>query len=49
MKCPATHRMPDGSIMTGKTHSAKSVVPSAKCMPKSMMIAVPKMGIRRPK
>lgn len=48
MKCPKTHKMPDGSIMTGIKHTAKSVVPSAKCMPKPMLVKLPKNIKRMP-
>jgi len=42
MKCPATHTMPDGTVVTGKEHTAKSVVPTPKFMPKSKMLSIPK-------
>lgn len=50
MKCPLTHKMADGTVMTGKTHSAKSkmIVPTAKCMPKNMMVSIPKKIKRMP-
>jgi len=43
MKCPKeTHKMPNGTMMTGKVHTAKSVVCVPKTMKKEMMISVPK-------
>ena len=43
MKCPKeSHMMSNGKMMTGKKHTAKSVVPTPKCMPKSMMLSIPK-------
>ena len=43
MKCPKeTHMMSNGMVMTGKKHTAKSVVCTPKMMPRGMMVTVPK-------
>jgi len=43
MKCPKeSHMMPNGKMMTGKKHTAKSVMCVPKSMPKAMMVSIPK-------
>jgi len=43
MKCPKeSHMMSNGKMMTGKKHTAKSVMCVPKSMSKAMMVSMPK-------